>query len=136
MILRSERKRNRRAAFTLMEMLVVVAIIVALAGIGTYYLIPMLAAGQRDTAHISAENLSKVVFAYKVRHHTWPDSLQQLTQPDAKGAAMLEPNDLKDPWGGTFQYDKAGAMNQGRRPDIYTIDTSDGTKVGNWQEQQ
>jgi len=136
MILRSERKRNRRAAFTLMEMLVVVAIIVALAGIGTYYLLPMLTSSQRDAAHISADTLSKAVFAYKVKHHTWPDSLVQMTQPDNKGPALLEPNDLKDPWGTEFQYDKAGAMNQGRRPDIYTIDPSDGTKVGNWPEQR
>ncbi len=39
MLLRQDGKRNRRAAFTLMEMLIVVAIIVALAGIGGYYLI-------------------------------------------------------------------------------------------------
>ena len=38
MLPRKDRNRQRRSAFTLMEMLVVVAIIVALAGIGGFFL--------------------------------------------------------------------------------------------------
>src|SRR5579863_4356333 len=125
MRLRKQGQRRRRPAFTLMEMLVVVAIIVALAGIGTYFLIPLLASSQRDVARTSANNLSKVVMAYKIKHHNWPQSLQQLTQPDPNGGPpLLEPNDLVDPWGNQFQYDQTGQMNQGRKPDIYTMDPS------------
>jgi general secretion pathway protein G len=135
MRLRTQGNRRRRAAFTLMEMLVVVAIIVALAGIATYFLIPALAQGQRDIARTSAMNLGKVVMTYKIQHHTYPGSLQQLTQNQPNGGPpLLEPNDLKDPWGGTYQMDPSGQMNQGRRPDIFTIDPSDNSKVGNWPD--
>jgi general secretion pathway protein G len=129
------RRYRRRSAFTLMEMLVVVAIIVALAGIGTYYLIGALTSSTRDAARMGAVSLEKACFTYKMKHHAWPDSLQTLLQADSQTPALLEPNDLKDPFGGTYTYEKSGPMNQGRKPDIYAIDTSDGSKWGNWAPQ-
>jgi general secretion pathway protein G len=137
MIVRQERKRNRRAAFTLMEMLVVVAIIVVLAGIGGYYLLGQLDDAKRSAAKLQAKGpLTNAVKTYYVKHNTWPQSLQQLLQGDQKGSPILEDQDaLKDPWGGQFQYDPSGPMNGGRRPDIWATDPKDGTKCGNWAEQ-
>ena len=62
-----------------------------------------------------------------IRHNQWPQSLQQLLQADNKGQAILEDQDaLRDPWGGTYQYDPSGPRNGGRRPDIWAVDPKDG----------
>jgi general secretion pathway protein G len=134
MVMRQHKKRIRRAAFTLMEMLVVVAIIVALAGIGGFYLMGALSSSQQSIAQTQCKGtLTTAVKTYYTRHHTWPASLQQLLQQDAKGPPILEDVDaLTDPWGNQYQYDPSGQMHQGRCPDIWAVDPKDNTKWGNW----
>jgi general secretion pathway protein G len=135
MVLRTN--RNRRAAFTLMEMLVVVAIIVALAGVGGYFLLQTLAGSEKDVAKVQARVLTDACNEYKIRNKQWPDSLEQLLQKDAKGyGPYLESRDnLKDPWGKDYVYDRGGGRNNGSKPDIYTT-APDGTQVGNWPANQ
>jgi general secretion pathway protein G len=138
MILRTEMKRNRRAAFTLMEMLIVVAIIVALAGIGGFYLMGAKGEADKDIARTQAKgSLTSACQAYSLKHNgQYPDSLETLLQQDARGGPYLEDRDaLKDPWGIAFMYDRTGPRNNGRKPDIWTKGP-DGVEIGNWPATQ
>jgi len=138
MIRRTEVKRRQRAAFTLMEMLIVVAIIVILAGTGGFYLMGALGDAQKDLAQTKAKaTLTNACQQYKLRHNgQYPDSLETLLVKDAKGDACLEDRDaLMDPWGVPFMYDKAGPRNNGRKPDIWTKGP-DGVDIGNWAANQ
>jgi general secretion pathway protein G len=134
MVLRSETRRIRRAAFTLMEMLVVVAIIVALAGIGGFFLMGALGEAKTDLARTQAKStLTSACQAYNLKRGAYPDSLQQLLQQDARGGPYLDdPSAILDPWGQPFQYDKSGPRNNGRKPDIWTKDPNNGVDIGNW----
>jgi general secretion pathway protein G len=137
MTLRVTAKRTRRAAFTLLEMLVVVAIIVALAGVGTYFLFGAMRSSEKDIARIKCKALGDVCVQYSIKNHNFPQSLQQLLQRDPKGNGpyLEEPDALLDPWGNQFQYNPQGQHNMGRRPDVF-CQAPDGTTVGNWPEGQ
>jgi len=122
-----------------MEMLVVVAIIVALAGIGGYFLLGQLSSSQRDAARAQTKVLTSACETYKIKNGDWPDSLQQLLQPDQFGNPQILKNEeaLRTPWNSVYQYDKAGTNNRGLQPDIWAVDTSNqGQKVGNWPPPQ
>jgi general secretion pathway protein G len=132
---------ERRLAFTLMEMLVVVAIIVVLAGVGGTYLIGQLNESKVSTAKIKARNVSQACEMYLVDHSQYPGSLELLLQKDqdGKGPYLKGVDDLKDPWGNPFQYDQSGTRNaaQGAAvgvviPDIFCT-TPDGRTVGNFK---
>jgi len=133
MILRKEARRNRRTAFTLMEMLVVVAIIVALAGIGGLFLMQALSDTQGDLAAVQTKTLTNACNMYKIKHNgQYPESLQQLLQKDQRGGPYLDdPEALKDQWGQFYQYDRSGPRNNGVRPDIWTR-SPEGKEIGNW----
>lgn len=49
--------------------------------------------------------------------------------------STINEDSLKDPWGKPYQYDRDGKNNNGRKPDIWTIDPADGKTVyGNWNK--
>ena len=117
-----------------MEILVVVAIIVALAGVGGYYLMQAADKAKVDIARSKAkETLTKACENYKLDHNDqWPPSLDVLVQGDENGRAYLTDADaIKDPWGQVYSYDPNGQHHQGRRPDIYTMSPA-GEQIGNW----
>jgi general secretion pathway protein G len=122
----------RRAAFTLLEILVVVAIIVVLAGIGTVYLLPQLEGANEKVAKIKAREIGNAVQTYYTNNNgQWPNSLQELTQPGPDGKPIMAADGIVDPWGHPYTLDVNGPNHQGAAPDVYC--TSPGGKViGNW----
>jgi len=129
------RKETRRAAFTLMELLVVVAILVVLAAIAVPSYFTYVEFSRRAAAQASAKSIGKAVEAYHVATGEWPQSLQQLTQRSGGIGATLKQEDLIDPWGKQYQYQPPPSTHNGEiGPDVFTTCPSDGTQVGNWRE--
>ena len=100
-----EIRNNRRAlrrAFTLMEILIVVAIIVILAGLGGYYLLPQLAKSKEGAAKAKAMTLDTAIQTYATNHNgQYPASVGALTQPDPENnnKPYVSDDAILDPWG-------------------------------------
>jgi len=126
-------RRIARHAFTLMEMLVVVAIIVMLAGLGGYYYVKQLDQAKRSTARSQAKTtLTQACETYFLDHSTYPPNLEALlVETDGKGPYLKSADAIKDPWGQPFQYNAQGPNNSGRQPDIWAT-APGGVQVGNW----
>jgi general secretion pathway protein G len=129
------RKGARRAAFTLMELLVVVAILVVLAAVAVPSYFTYVDYAKRQSARTSAQTIGNAVMAYKAATGDWPQSLDQLTQPHEGIQATLKPEHLVDPWGARYQYQPPPAQHNGMTgPDVFTTCPTDGTQIGNWRE--
>ena len=116
MLVRSKNTASRvaaRSAFTLLEVLIVVAILVVLASVSSIYVFKFLHDAKVDAAKVSATNISKAIQAYEIRNGAPPDSLMALIQPPDGTRPYLEGGQgaLVDPWGKPFQYDPSGAHN-------------------------
>jgi general secretion pathway protein G len=133
----------RRAAFTLMEMLVVVAIIVVLAGVGTVIFIrqrAMISAAKISAAKIRAKEIGNACEMYYRDTGNYPTNLQALLTRDPatkKGPWLNHAEDILSPINGQpFQYDPNGTIGMVGNitviPDVYTT-TPDGQMIGNWK---
>ncbi len=103
---------NRRgpsvAGFTLVELLLVVAILGILAGV-----VAVNVSGHGERARIAATrqsiaNIETAVRMYEVMHGTFPENLEQLTVGTEDTAAPLKRESLVDSWGTPFQYRRQG----------------------------
>ena len=89
MILPQQRRRAAsavRAGFTLMEMMVVVAILVVLVGVAVPIYIRYLDDSKKSAARASVENLAKTVELYYTKNGQWPSGWDQLTGQGQDGS--------------------------------------------------
>ncbi len=124
-----------RVGFTLMEVLVVVAILVVLAGVGGVIYMRYLEDAKRDIAKTNIENLSVVVESFKVKYGDYPPTLDVLTQPIDGGSAYLEQAALLDPWQQPFVYEPENRNPLTGKPRIYSYGGAQGNQAGwisNW----
>lgn len=127
---RNRMSRNRRG-FTLMEVLVVVAILVILASVSSIFVFRYLDQAKDDRAKADLAALTTACQSYKLHYQEYPPSLQSLIQPPEGKPFMDSPEAILDPWGRQYQYDANGARNNGLKPDIWTTG-SNGQEIGNW----
>src|SRR5207302_9763382 len=99
---------DHRAAFTLLEVLIVAAIIVVLAGASTLYYMRFLEDSKISRAKADVKTIEKAAEAYEINNGQRPDSLQQLISPPDGRQPYIEQDQIKDPRGKDYQYDASG----------------------------
>jgi general secretion pathway protein G len=133
-MLRRDKHAEIRGGFTLMEVLVVVAIIVILAGAAVPLFMNRLEESKRRMAWVNAKTLTQATEQYKLNLGDYPTSLTELVQPPNGGAAYVEAKDLVDPWAHEYQYAYPGQHSAGK-PDVWSAGGRVGDPngvVGNW----
>jgi general secretion pathway protein G len=129
---RQNSRRSDRLGFTLMEVLVVVAILVILAGTASVFVFRFLDDAKVDRAKSDVKTIEGVCTAYKLKYGEYPESLQDLITPPNGGKPFLDSADaINDPWGRPYQYNPSGQNSNGLKPDISTT-SPDGEMIGNW----
>lgn len=131
-----------RRAFSLIEILIVIGLIAALAAVMIANLDRIFGSGQEEVAKIFVTQTIKApLTAYKLHMRTYPTTEQGLqallTPPEGagdrwKGPYLTEPP--IDPWGTPYQYRYPGIKNPGGY-DVWSLgpDKTDNEKViGNW----
>jgi general secretion pathway protein G len=139
--------RDRRAAFTLVEILVVLAIIGLLAGLAFSNVDKIFGGAQESTAKLFvSESMKTALTTYRITVGDYPsteEGLQALfTAPSNKADRWRGPYvaegtkfPILDPWGHPYQYRYPGTHNKSSY-DLWSIgkDGVDGTDddIGNW----
>ena len=134
MLAPTRKRKSSRIAFTLVEMLVVVAIILALAAIAVPITLNVLDSSKRDIAKSQCKGILKqAVTSYQLDSDvnsegalpgSWADVL-------ASRKASITPDTLKDPWGREYHLAVPGSHN-GNAFDIWSDCGGSGDPVGNW----
>ncbi len=101
--------RRGDGGFTLVELMVVIAIIAVLATIVGVNVMGGLDEGDQVAAKAQIRSLKDAVVMYRTRYKRLPDSLDALIN-NPKGIKFLDSDEVPlDPWGGTYQYEVEGS---------------------------
>ncbi len=138
----TRRPSRREAGFTLLEMLVVLAIMGLLAAIVGPQVLKYLGSSRVQTAKIQTHNISSALELYRLdvgRYPTTDEGLTALVTAPSTAAGWAGPylqktSALKDPWGQPYQYRIPG---QHGEVDVYSQGGDKGSggeahDVGNW----
>ena len=137
--LKNLRRRSTRG-FTLMEMILVLAIIAVLVGMGVFMMVGVIDDANVGRAKADVKTFETNLIRYKTNMNSMPSSLEDLARRPANARGpwrkMMEEGALKDAWGQPYQYRNPGRHNPNGY-DIYSYgpDMKDGTEddIGNWQ---
>jgi general secretion pathway protein G len=134
MVVRKQAAALARAAFTLMEMLVVVAILVVLAGAAVPIYLNYLDNAKRDRCKADFKVLETAINKYYMDYNEYPPNLGVLTQPNQNDGTRpsLDNEALLDPWRHQYQYDPSQLHPQSRRPKLMSQGPPGGPPISNW----
>ena len=110
---RTIRRRSQRSGFTLIEIMLVLVILAAVAGIAVFSLSGAQDSAFKKTAASQINSLKTQLDMYKLNVGTYPPALDALyEQPsdvDATKWSQVSRDPIKpDPWGRPFEYKVAG----------------------------
>ena len=100
-------KESLRRGFTLVELIVVVAILGVLATIAIQNISEHIDTSNKTAAKASVDSLDAGVVSYKIKHGKLPSDLKELVsgdEPIIKGGDGV----LSDPWGEEYELEKEG----------------------------
>jgi len=99
-----------RAGFTLMEILVAVAIIGILGTVAVQQVTGNIERAKLTAAKESVDNIANAVTSYYLANKKYPNDLKDLIKENSDGEAILSGGEgaLEDPWGTEFKFEKKG----------------------------
>jgi general secretion pathway protein G len=139
------RNRRRREAFTLIEVLLVLAILVILGSMTVFFLGGTSEQAKINAARTEIASLENSIGIFLTRFGDYPESLDQLynvpppRRPGDVTSPVIDNPVGKDPWGNEYLYQFPG----NKKPhsfDLYSagpdkqVGTSD--DIGNWRVEQ
>jgi general secretion pathway protein G len=130
MKLTSSVRRPLRAAFTLMEMMLVLAIIAILIAIGAVTLGEVDENAKFTAAEAQMSTLKTAITQYKTLNRTMPPSLEALVTPPSNARhkrQLVKEEGILDPWGSKYKYRTPGRKSKSGY-DLYSMgpDKKDG----------
>ena len=112
-------RRRRRSGFTLMEVLLVLAILVILGSMVGFFVAGMQKSSYEDAARVQIGVFEQVLDAYRLHVGSYPTTTQGLPALRLPPSDLQNPNKWRgpylkkdvplDPWGNQYQYELIGA---------------------------
>ena len=138
------RTRRNKSAFTLIEIVLVLAIIALLLGAAIFKLTGVFSSSQKQRVAQDLSTFKSALNVYRMNAQRFPSTEQGLKALVEKPTTGIIPKSYEptmkgeqlDPWGNPYGYRYPGTHNKGE-PDIWSFgpDMIDGTDddIGNWE---
>ena len=131
----------RSKGFTLMEMILVLAIIAILVGGGVALMVGVLDDAGEGKAKADVQALETSLIRFRTLTGSMPSSLEDLIRRPSNGKGnwrqLVKESAIIDPWKQPYQYRNPGKRNSNGY-DLYSkgVDMQDGTAddIGNWDK--
>ena len=115
----ARRSHSRRSAFTLLEVLVVVAIIVVLASVSSIYVFKFFDDSKKDKALMDMQALNTAYQSYKLKTDEDLSDISQLAPYMTQGTSALS-----DPYGNRYQIRQMSNAEQHQYDVTTTVETT------------
>ncbi len=135
---------RRQEGLTLIEILIVLAIIVIIAGVGVPQLAGLLEKGKADAARAEVETMGSAIREVKKDTGFYVENLDQLGDTSSSDEQKFSPwwgpyvsslpTDIKDPWGTEYVYFYWDTEDDER--DVHLGDYPPGPPGGGWEQGQ
>lgn len=129
-------QEHKKAGFTMIEVLLVVAIIGILAAIAVPRLGGRMEASQISATKSAISSIGSALDLYELDNGKYPSSLQDLIKQPGSASSWkgpyLKKGLPKDPWGNAFIYQSPGAHNT-YGYDLSSKGPDDGEAITNWE---